>query len=91
MNAPKIRGTIHCVLHGGPLDGARYGDAPDPRKEIGAARLSIPLSQPHEQAARAVYICPEPGERGEPWEFHFQKIELPGLPVGTSITFANKE
>lgn len=83
----KIRGSIPCRLSGGPLDGAMYGDLPDTGKPQTGARLSIPLSQPHEDAPRAIYVCPDPAEPGEPWTFHYYKTVYPGLPVGTEVRF----
>lgn len=88
MTEKKIRGSIRCSLSGGPLDGARYGDVPNPGHEVNGARMSIPLSQPAETSARAVYICESPGKTDEVWKFTYSKTVLPGLPVGTEASFA---
>ncbi|MFP1602971.1 hypothetical protein ACLD0U_09815 [Microbacterium sp. 2216-1] len=87
MAERKITGSIRCCLSGGPLDGARYGDVPNPGHAVKGARLSIPLSQPAETAAHAVYICPAPGSPDDTWEFLYAKTVYPGLPVGTKASF----
>lgn len=88
MAEKKIKGSIHCVLKGGPLDGAHYGDVPNPGDKPGIARLSIPLSQPAETSIRALYVCTSPGAPEDVWQFSYVKTVLPGLPVGTQASFA---
>lgn len=88
MSEKKISGSIRCALSGGPLDGAQYGDVPNPGEAVNGARLSIPLSQPAETSVRAIYICNAPGTPDDVWNFAYAKLVYPGLPVGTQATFA---
>ena len=82
-----IHGTVRCVLIGGPLDGARYGDVPDPGQTVTQAKLAIPLSQPAEKSPRAVYVCERPGSVDDVWQFTYLSTILPGLPIGTQASF----
>jgi len=91
MTEKRIQGSIHCLLVGGPLDGARYGDVPDPGHSVERAKLTIPLSQPAETSSRAVYLCDRPRSPDEVWQFTYVSTVLPTLPVlpvGTQASFA---
>lgn len=85
--ARGIRGTIHCSLTGGPLDGMHYGDLPDPGPTVKTARLSIPLAQPAENSPRALYACSRPSTPDEVWAFEYIGTKLPDLPVGSKASF----
>lgn len=88
MSEKNIRGSIHCLLTGGPLDGAHYGDVPNPGHPVEKAKLTIPLSQPAEMAPQAVYVCIRPGAPDEVWCYDYVKTIPPVLPVGTQASFA---
>lgn len=87
MATGKIQGSIRCRLVGGPLDGAHYGDLPDPGRTPSGAHLSIPLATPPETSIRAIYLCVSPGGPNDIWEFMYAKTVFPGLPVGTEVSF----
>lgn len=87
MSQHSIRGSIKVALIGGPLDGAQYGDLPDPGKPTASVRLSIPLSQPADTSVRAIYICTHTGSPAETWEFRFHRLSYPKFPTGTQVSF----
>ncbi|WP_417555676.1 hypothetical protein [Microbacterium sp.] len=87
MSEKSMCGSIRAALSGGPLDGAQYGDLPDVGAPKTSVRLSIPLTQPAESAARAVYICRRPGKPEDVWQFEYDKTVLPEFPTGTSVSF----
>lgn len=87
MTKKGIRGSIRIALSGGPLDGAQYGDLPDPGRPAKFACVSIPLSQPADTALRALYVCHAPGTPDDVWRFTFHKTVFPKLPVGTEANF----
>ena len=80
--ARRMKGTLPCELFGGPLDGKKYGDLPDPGEPLTGAVLSIPLGQPAADHPTAVYDCVGQASTGF-WQLAYRHTELPETPVGT--------
>lgn len=85
-----VIGRIPGRLFGGPLDGTRYGDLPDTGQPYTNAVLSVPLTQPADESAHAVYRCQGAAPVNGWWQFFYQRTDRPGAvetPCGTQVHF----
>lgn len=99
----EIKGTIPCVLFGGPLDGQKYGDLPNIGSAFTGATVSIPLGA-GDNPMKAVYVCLGDAPVDGLWQFFYERTEFPAsfevvdlpiphppLPQGTTLASKKNE